>query len=144
MSKFKENMNAVFDLPESEYEIIEDGNFPAVKNPTEITTVKAVEDANEDYNFIRQNLLDTIKRSKLALDEIGSIASVTEQPRAFEVYAKLVDTINVANRDLIQLHHRMKDYKDKNKSHAEPSSTVTNNSIFVGTTAELAKMLNDE
>jgi len=139
MGKFKDNMNDIFGLSnEISVEVVED-NLPviATEKPTKHKS-KAVQEIHEDYEFVRQNLLDTIKHARLALDELNNIASVTEQPRAFEVYAKLIDTINEANRDLIDLHKRMKDITGEVQ---KQENSVTNNTLMVGSTTELVKLI---
>jgi predicted transcriptional regulator len=151
MGKFDENMKDIFDLPTTEFEVVEEiDNLPMevqdntpVKNPHAPPKSKALKEANDDYEFVRNNLRDTISHAKLALDELNNIASVTEQPRAFEVYAKLIDTINVANKDLLDIHEKMQKIRGE-KVQAEQQTSVTNQSIFVGSTTELMRLIKKE
>lgn len=133
MSKFQDNMNCIFNLEEDDPEknLVVEGEVirPATK----------VNHVDDDYNYARQNLRDTINHAKLALDELQNIASVTESPRAFEVYAQLTKTIVDANKDLLELQHKLKRIKED-----EPRQQITNNSLFVGSTSDLAKLIKDQ
>ena len=67
------------------------------------------------------------------------IAKASQHPRAFEIVGQIIKTLADANKDLMSLHKTKKDIdKDDTKSQA-PS--ITNNSLFVGSTAELSKYL---
>ena len=66
------------------------------------------------------------------------IAKQSEQPRAFEVVSGLIKTIADANKDLLELKNKQKTLKGE-----KAAAKVTNNALFVGSTAELQKMLKD-
>ena len=134
MSKFQDNMNCIFNLEEDSSK----GNI-AVEGEIIQSTITKTNHIDDDYNYARQNLRDTINHAKLALDELQNIASVTESPRAFEVYAQLTKTIVDANKDLLELQHKLKRIKED-----EPKQQVTNNSLFVGSTSDLAKLIKDQ
>lgn len=124
-------MTDIFNLPEEklvEGEVIE-------------STTKAIskkDDIQHDYEYARENLRDTINHAKLALDELQNIASVTESPRAFEVYAQLTKTIVDANKDLLELQTKLKRVRED-----APKQQVTNNSLFVGSTQDLLKLIKE-
>lgn len=90
---------------------------------------------HDDSEYVRNNFHSIIEKGKDALDEMMSIAKASEHPRAFEVVSTLMKTLVDANKDLANLS---KDAKKK-----EESKTV-NNSIFVGSTEELLKMIKNE
>ena len=95
--------------------------------------------ANKDFNVVRQNLLDIIDKGNEAIDGILSVASEGESPREYEVVSQLISTIAGANKDLIDMHKKMKDIRE-DKDDSSPTH-VTNNSLYVGSTKELQKML---
>jgi len=67
------------------------------------------------------------------------VATTSYAPRAYEVVATLIKSVADANKDLIDLHKKMKDIK---KTEVDASTTnITNNSLFVGSTSELQKLL---
>lgn len=131
MGKFEQNMTDIFSLPEKTVE----GEVVEVETKT-ISSSK--DDIQNDYEYARENLRDTINHAKLALDELSNIASVTESPRAFEVYAQLTKTIVDANKDLLELQAKLKRVREN-----QPKQQVTNNSLFVGSTQDLFKIIKD-
>jgi hypothetical protein len=80
-----------------------------------------------------------IEQSNSAIQGILELAEDSQQPRAYEVVAQLIGQTLEANTRLIDLHRRMKDIKKEDGR--SKSTSVTNNSIFVGSTAELQKMI---
>lgn len=131
MSKFEQNMTDIFNLPEKTVE----GELVTVEEPKKVSKK---DDIQEDYEYARSNLRDTINHAKLALDELQNIASVTESPRAFEVYSQLTKTIVDANKDLLELQTKLKRVRED-----QPKQQVTNNSLFVGSTQDLLKLIKD-
>jgi len=95
--------------------------------------------ANKDFNVVRQNLLDIIDKGNEAIDGILSVASEGESPRAYEVVSQLISTIAGANKDLIDMHKKMKDIRE-DKDDSSPTH-VTNNSLYVGSTKELQDLI---
>lgn len=99
-------------------------------------------DADDDYKEVRRNLKVVIEQSNSAIQGILELAEDSQQPRAYEVVAQLIGQTLEANTKLVDLHRRMKDIK-KVEQGAKPS-TVTNNSIFVGSTTELQKLIKSQ
>jgi hypothetical protein len=98
-------------------------------------------DADKDYGEVRTNLKVIIEQSNSAIQGILELAEDSQQPRAYEVVAQLIGQTLEANTKLIDLHRRMKDIK---KQEVVKQTNVTNNSIFVGSTTELQKMLREQ
>ena len=69
-----------------------------------------------------------------------SIASQSQHPRAFEVLAKLIDTNVAANEKLLQLQSKIREIDAADAPLSEKAQTINNN-LFVGSTAELQKMI---
>lgn len=113
-------------------------NLPE-KKVTEITVDK--EDLDKDYLTVRDNLKELIGKGTTAIDGILNLASETEQPRAYEVLAQLIKTVADTNKDLLDMHNKMKTIKGEQSQTTNSGNTITNNSIFVGSTAELQKLL---
>ena len=105
------------------------------------TKTYETKDADSDYTEVRRNLKCIIEKSQEAIEGIIELAQDSQQPRAYEVVAQLIQSSLEANNKLMDLHRRMKDIKKQ-----EPGKTtnVTNNSIYVGSTADLQKMIRDQ
>jgi len=93
-------------------------------------------DDDIDYNYARENYYNLIERNQDAIEEMLEIAKQSEHPRAFEVVGQLIKSGLDANKELMTLH------KTKKELSIEKSSGVNvNNAVFVGSTAELQKLL---
>ena len=71
------------------------------------------------------------------------VAKQSEHPRAFEVVGNLVKQLADVNQQLLDLHQQHQKLMGVEKKEKEETKTVTNNAIFVGSTAELHKIIND-
>jgi len=105
----------------------------------EVRENKKRNDANKDYAEVRDNLKNIIGTGLNAIDGILSVASEGESPRAYEVVSQLIKSVTDANKDLIGLHEQMKKLDEDTEGRS--SGPVTNNSIFVGSTKELQKLV---
>ena len=94
-------------------------------------------DTDRDYEYTRGNLYSLIEKGQEALDRIMEVAEDGQQPRAFEVVSQLIKNVADTTDKLIDLQLKM---KDLNEEQAKGPSTV-NNALFVGSTAELQKLL---
>jgi hypothetical protein len=131
-----DNLATVFNLDKN---IIEGEIVGEVKNAPLVTADQFEPD--NDFEYARENIKSLIAQGEDALESIIDIAKSSETPRAFEIVAGLLKQLSDMNHQVIDLHVKKKGLKGKVES--EAPKTVTNNSIFVGTTSELNKMIND-
>ena len=110
------------------------------REPREIQTTGDSIDLKRDYRSVRTNLHDIIDRGNDAIDGILQVASEGESPRAYEVAAQMIKTVADANKDLIELHEKMKKIRSDTP---ESQKNITNNSLFVGSTKELQDLVKD-
>ena len=94
-------------------------------------------DVEDDYDYARRNLRDLIDSGMGDLDRVMEIARQSESPRAFEVATNLLKTLTDTNKDLLELAKKKKDFTQEK----EKAQTVTNNALFVGSTADLQKLI---
>lgn len=97
-------------------------------------------DRRADYAEVRSNLKNIIETGMSAIDGILGVASEGDSPRAYEVVSQLIKSVTEANKDLIGLHQQM---KELNRDTTSQPNTVTNNSIFVGSTKQLQRLVKD-
>lgn len=97
-------------------------------------------DLNYDYEFARANIINTIEKGNEALNGILDVADQSQHPRSYEVAANLIKTMVEANKDLIELTKKKRDID--NNSGTKP--TTVNNNLFVGSTAELQKLIKQQ
>ena len=96
------------------------------------------EDVEKDYKYSRAQLYSLVEKGQEAVDGALDVAQQSDSARAYEVAGQLIKHVADTADKLIDLQKKMKDIdevKDKN------TTNVTNNSLFVGSTADLQKML---
>ena len=125
--------------------------FPSSNGETVIDVVatepdrpkeKSKEETNidDDYEYARNNLKGLIESGKLAMENIVFLAKEGESPRAYEVVGQLIKTLADTNKDLLDLGKKAREAKGKDTTQ-QSQNIVTNNSLFVGSTAELQKLI---
>lgn len=127
-----ESLSKIFDIEFTE--------VPATVQPLVPTTV--VVDTSDkietDYDKSRANLHSLLLSGQAALEHALSVAKQSEHPRAFEVVGNLIKQLADVNQQLMDIHSQKKKLEEPGKA---AKANVTNNSIFVGSTAELNKMI---
>ena len=136
MSKLEDKVNEILgiDKPEPTKEIVKQEFKPAV--PRKEDDKKA--DVDNDYKYSRENYYNLIERGQEAIQGILDIAKEGQHPRAYEVAGQLIGQVGQTVDKLQDLQKKLKDLKEV------PNKTSANikNALFVGSTAELQKMLN--
>lgn len=141
-TKLEKNLEQIFDMPADSPSINEAKD--ASLDVLEVSVVHnedQYKDIDSDYMYARENLYGIIENGSSALDSLVNIANASESPRAFEVVSHLMKTLTEANKDLLEIQGKVKKLKEETQSTNNPN--VTNNSLFVGSTVELQKMLED-
>ena len=134
MNTFDKNMEKVFDLVPSEEEkkpklptVLVNYNQPDLK-----------QDLTDAYQQSKENLQSIIDQGQEAMEEILNIAKAGQHPRAFEVYGTLLKNMVDANKELLNIQKQMRDMDEEKKSKV---GTNIDKAIFVGSTAELNKLI---
>ena len=99
------------------------------------------EDVKQDYEISRAALHSLVMKGQEAVDGILEVAQASDHPRAYEVAATTIKNVADTADKLIDLQKKMKELDAEDKKNAP--STV-NNTMFVGSTAELQKMLKQQ
>ena len=111
-----------------------DSNSNIVKETSaikkEIVDIKTNDaDVRRDYEYTRGNLYSLIEKGQEAVNGIMELAQESEMPRAYEVAGQLIKTVADATDKLLDLQKKSK------------GPSTVNNALFVGSTAELSKLL---
>ena len=113
--------------------------------PTETTEVGITKpekhersDIERDYEYTRGNLYSIIEKGQEAIDGILELAQDSEMPRAYEVAGQLIKSVSDATDKLMDLQKKLKDVEEDKVS---KGPNTVNNALFVGSTAELQKLL---
>ena len=95
-------------------------------------------DIKKDYEYTRANLYSLIEKGQEAINGIMELAGESASPRAYEVAGQLIKNVSDATDKLMDLQKKLKDVEEESKSKGPQNVT---NALFVGSTADLAKML---
>ena len=93
-----------------------------------------------DYEYSRRVLYDLIEKGTDALESMIEVARESEHPRAFEVLSGLIKNTADVNDKLLDLN---KKHKDINTKERPAEGGTTNNNVFIGSTTDLQRMLQD-
>tara|TARA_B100000530_G_C15760096_1_gene409218 strand:+ start:333 stop:749 length:417 start_codon:yes stop_codon:yes gene_type:complete len=104
----------------------------------EVVPERNKDDVTKDYEYTRGNLYSIIEKGQEAINGILELAQESDQPRAYEVAGQLIKSVSDATDKLMDLQKKLKDVNAEEK---EKGPSTVNNALFVGSTAELAKML---
>ena len=117
-------------------------NVPTAEVQTvEAELVEREKDLQSDYEASRKNFYELVARGKEAIDGIMIVAQETEQPRAYEVAGQLIKTVTETNQQFMDLQKKVEEIKNMDK---KLGNTNIENALFVGSTAELQKLLKDK
>ncbi len=98
------------------------------------------DDITRDYEYTRGNLYSIIEKGQEAIDGILELAQDSEMPRAYEVAGQLIKSVSDATDKLMDLQKKLKDVNEEQQK----SPTNVTNALFVGSTADLAKLIKSE
>lgn len=126
------------------FEEIEDSLGIAKSDPvvdvvkSEVVSERDKADVEKDYEYARGNYYSVIEKGQEALNGILELAQESDQPRAYEVAGQLIKSVSDATDKLLELQKKLKEVQSEEK---QKGPSTVNNALFVGSTAELAKML---
>ena len=128
MTKY-EKLDETFNVEPTQVEVVEK-KIEKIKSTTE--------DIKRDYEYTRGNLYSIIEKGQEAIDGILELAQESEMPRAYEVAGQLIKNVADATDKLLTLQQKLKDVQEEKDT---KGPTTVNNALFVGSTAELQKLL---
>lgn len=135
MTKKFDKLNETFNV---------DGEIVPVQSETVIEKIEkissTVDDVKKDYDYTRGNLYSLIEKGQEAINGILELAQESEMPRAYEVAGQLIKNVADATDKLMDLQKKLKDIEEEKQK----GPTTVNNALFVGSTAELAKLLKQQ
>ena len=130
MKSLEENMEEMLDIEVSD---TPEGGCAPRKNQLKDVT----EDREKDYEYTRAELYRLIDQGQEAVQGALEVAQESGHPRAFEVATNAMKQVADMTDKLMDLQKKVKDLDEEKRG----PSKVTNNAMFVGSTAELQKML---
>ena len=129
----KTNLDDAFDI-ESTIVPSETVGITPEQKPDRLTK----SDIDKDYEYTRGNLYSIIEKGQEAINGILELAQDSEMPRAYEVAGQLIKSVSDATDKLMDLQKKLKDVEEEKQ---QKGPATVNNALFVGSTAELQKLL---
>ena len=114
--------------------VVEPTENVGIQKPDRLTK----DDIEKDYEYTRGNLYSIIEKGQEAINGILELAQESEMPRAYEVAGQLIKSVADATDKLMDLQKKLKHVNEEQES---KGPTTVNNALFVGSTAELQKLL---
>jgi putative cell wall-binding protein len=137
--KMTKNFDGLEEALNVETEIVKE---PEKKTEERIEKISSsMEDIKKDYEYTRGNLYSLIEKGQEAINGILELAQESEMPRAYEVAGQLIKNVADATDKLMELQKKLKDVEDQKQ--VKGPTNVTN-ALFVGSTADLAKLLKNQ
>ena len=99
------------------------------------------DDIKKDYEYTRANLYSLVEKGQEAINGIMELAAESASPRAYEVAGQLIKNVADATDKLLTLQQKLKDVNEEKDT---KGPTTVNNALFVGSTAELQKLLKQQ
>ena len=130
MNSLEENMEELLDIEVSD---TPEGGCTTRKKQTKDVT----EDREKDYEYTRGELYSLIDQGQEAVRGALEVAQESGHPRAYEVATNAMKQVADMTDKLMDLQKKVADLDEEKKG----PKNVTNNAMFVGSTAELQKML---
>jgi len=129
-----EDIDKALDIEPTEIksEIVKSESIPVLKT-------QDTDQLQKDYEYSRGQLYSIIEKGQEAINGILELAQESDSPRAYEVAGQLIKNVGDVTDKLLDLQKKMKDINKEEKG-VTPTS-VTNNAVFFGSTAELQKFL---
>lgn len=101
------------------------------------------EKMDDDYEFSRDVYYDLIEKGRDGIEEMLELAKQSEHPRAFEVLSGMIKNVSDVSDRLMALNKTKKQIEQLDKPKELPNGT-TNNNIFIGSTTELQRFLQND
>ena len=136
MTKKFDDLNQAFNIQSDVVHVEKETTIEKIE-----TISTSVDDVKKDYEYTRGNLYSLIEKGQEAINGILELAQESEMPRAYEVAGQLIKNVADATDKLMDLQKKLKDIEEEKVG---KGPTTVNNALFVGSTAELAKLLKQQ
>ena len=134
--KMTKGLDDAFNLAPTEV-VVDKHESVGIQKPPRLTQ----DDITKDYEYTRGNLYSIIEKGQEAINGILELAQESEMPRAYEVAGQLIKSVSDATDKLMDLQKKL---KDVNEEQQQKGPSTVNNALFVGSTADLAKLIKGE
>ncbi len=125
------NISRIFNVAPMPYEF--DPKLP------DVTTKPSTEKVEDDFERARSNTIEILDIVGEAVKDASNLAKQSQDPEQYDVTSKLLDTYLRANKSLLDLQKQIRDLQAHKNN--QDKGKIINNNLFVGSTAELQKFM---
>lgn len=97
--------------------------------------------ADADFEFVRSTLYDLLKNGSTAFEQLAEIARVEEKISAYGTMNEMLSNLSDISIKLLDIHEKKKKILDSDKKNMQQPTNVTNNTVYVGSAADLDRLL---
>ena len=133
-----DKLDELLDINNEAEEVVKETNKQLVPRDANGRFSERKGEQQVDYKYTRNTLYGLVERGQDAIEGILDLAKESEHPRTYEVAGQLIKTVSETSEKLLQIQKMMDDLQD-----TKPTGNTTNQ-LFVGSTAELQKLLKKE
>lgn len=131
-----DRLDELLDINNEAEEVVKETNKQLVPRDPNGRFTERKDEQQVDYKYTRNTLYGLVERGQDAIEGILDLAKESEHPRTYEVAGQLIKTVSETSEKLLQIQKMMDDLEDD-----KPRNQTTNQNLFVGSTAELQKLL---
>ena len=131
-----DKLDELLDINNEAEEVVKETNRQLVPRDQNGRFTERKDEQQVDYKYTRNTLYGLVERGQDAIEGILDLAKESEHPRTYEVAGQLIKTVSETSEKLLQIQKMMDDLEDD-----RPRNQTTNQNLFVGSTAELQKLL---
>ena len=131
-----DRLDELLDINNEAEEVVKETNKQLVPRDPNGRFTERKDEQQVDYKYTRTTLYGLVERGQDAIEGILDLAKESEHPRTYEVAGQLIKTVSETSEKLLQIQKMMDDLEDD-----KPRNQTTNQNLFVGSTAELQKLL---
>ena len=131
-----DKLDELLDINNEAEEVVKETNKQLVPRDQNGRFTERKDEQQVDYKYTRNTLYGLVERGQDAIEGILDLAKESEHPRTYEVAGQLIKTVSETSEKLLQIQKMMDDLEDD-----RPRNQTTNQNLFVGSTAELQKLL---
>ena len=131
----EERLDDLLDINNEAEEVVKETNKQLVPRNEKGQFAERKGEQQIDYKYTRNTLYGLVERGQDAIEGILDLAKESEHPRTYEVAGQLIKTVSETSEKLLQIQKMMDDLQDE-----KPKGNTTNQ-LFIGSTAELQKLL---
>ena len=129
------NLSKIFGV---EPDVVEDRSLANIKAEALSSEIVSLEKQRE---YVKSNLVKLIERGMTALNDLNIIANSTEDAKNFKAMTEMIQALADTNVKLLNMEVAHKPKMSDVQEGISNNTSVTNNTVFVGTTKELSKWI---